>query len=151
MDKLFLHNLIVETLQAIGLYSPEACDLLMGTAAQESAFGRYRRQLGNGPALGIFQMEPFTHDDCWNTFLNYKPQLGQLIIQVSGVGAPCAAYLETNDVYAICMARIKYYRDPQPVPLSVPEQAQYWKRVYNSYMGAGTVEEYMHNYQLYVL
>ena len=36
-----------------------AIDLLLGTAAQESAFGTYLRQV-NGPALGAFQMEPAT-------------------------------------------------------------------------------------------
>ena len=43
------------TLKAIDLYSDEAVSLMLGTCAQESAFGRYRRQLGNGPALGIYQ------------------------------------------------------------------------------------------------
>lgn len=58
MDKRQLRNLIRRVLIGIGGYSEEAENLLMGTAAQESALGEYIRQLGNGPALGIFQMEP---------------------------------------------------------------------------------------------
>ena len=51
------------------LVSQEAENLLMGTAAQESALGEYIRQLGNGPALGIFQMEPETFDDIVRNYL----------------------------------------------------------------------------------
>lgn len=49
-----IKNLITETLTELGLYSDDARDLLLGTCAQESAFGKYRKQLGGGPALGIF-------------------------------------------------------------------------------------------------
>lgn len=150
MDKIFLNQLITSTLQDINLYSTEAVQLLLGTCAQESAFGTYRRQLGGGPALGIFQMEPFTHDDCWASFLNFNSDLSHRILSVSGLSCPNSQSLVDNDKYAICMARVKYYRDSQPIPLDLAGQAMYWKRVYNSFFGAGKVEEYLMNYQKYV-
>ena len=55
MDKNQLSYLIKETLTGIDKYSIDALNLLLGTAAQESRFGHYIRQLGSGPALGIFQ------------------------------------------------------------------------------------------------
>ena len=58
MDPKQLKELIERVLRKVNLYSDAAVDLLMLTAAQESACGKYIRQLGNGPALGIFQMEP---------------------------------------------------------------------------------------------
>jgi hypothetical protein len=142
--------LIETTLQVIDAYSPQAVQLLLGTGAHESGGWQYRRQLGNGPALGFFQMEPFTHDDCWTNYLNYNPHLGQKILAASGLFSPDAAALEHNDVYAICMARVKYMRDPQPIPMDLYGQAAYWKRVYNTYLGRGTVEEYITHYQMFV-
>ena len=43
-----------------------------GTAAVESRMGTYLRQIG-GPALGIWQVEPATHLDCWDNWLDYRP------------------------------------------------------------------------------
>ena len=58
-------DIIEPVLSRLHAASPAARALLLGTAAQESAMGRYIRQLRGGPALGIFQMEPATHDDIW--------------------------------------------------------------------------------------
>ena len=150
MDKFTIRQLITETLTEIHLYSDAALNLLLGTGAHESLNWQYRRQMGNGPALGLFQMEPFTHDDCWNNYLNYYPKLAQSILMVSGMLVPDSSALETNDVYAICMARVKYLRDPQPIPTDLHGQAAYWKRVYNTHLGKGTVEEYITHYNKYV-
>ena len=59
-------------LQEIGLWSQVAENLVLGTAVTESRL-KYLKQLGKGPALGIFQMEPFTHNDIWRTHLWGKP------------------------------------------------------------------------------
>ena len=63
--------IIRPTLQKINLWSEAAENLLLGTAAQESLLGTYLKQNGNGPALGIYQMEPNTHKDIWIHYLNY--------------------------------------------------------------------------------
>lgn len=150
MDKYYMKTTIELALMQTDTYSQQAFDLLMGTSAHESFGWRYRRQLGNGPALGFFQMEPFTHDDCWSNFLQYNPILGQKILFVSGLSFPDASAMETNDIYAACMARVKFLRDPQPIPFDLYGQAEYWKRVYNTHLGRGTVEEYINHYQTFV-
>jgi len=149
MDKFTIRSLIQNTLLSIDAYSTEAVELLLGTGAHESLRWQYRRQLGTGPALGLFQMETFTHNDCWTNFLNYNPVLAQKILQVSGMFAPDASALEYNDVYAICMCRVKYMRDHQPIPMDLYGQAAYWKRVYNTTLGRGTESEYITHYQMY--
>lgn len=53
------------TLEKIELWSEAAENLLLGTTAQESHMGTYIKQVGKGPALGIYQMEPATHKDIW--------------------------------------------------------------------------------------
>ena len=66
MNKVTLRNLITSVLKELNLHSDNAVNLLMGTAAQESHLGKYRKQIGGGPALGIFQMEPATFNDIVN-------------------------------------------------------------------------------------
>lgn len=96
MNKKQLRDLIKRVLVALDLHSESAENLLIGTAAQESALGEYIRQLGNGPALGIFQMEPATFKDIVQNYLQYKPELAKLIMSVSGVNALRSEYLEYN-------------------------------------------------------
>lgn len=151
MDKRQLRNLIRRVLIGIGLYSEEAENLLMGTAAQESALGVYIRQLGNGPALGIFQMEPATFDDIVGNHLHYHPELCKKIRVVAGVSGLNSELLEYNLALAIGMARVHYARVREVIPGSLSGWAYYWKRYYNTLAGKGTEEEFVYNYKRYVL
>lgn len=49
--------IIIPVLQAMGKFSPAAVNLMLGTMAQESSCGKYLKQLDDGVALGVFQME----------------------------------------------------------------------------------------------
>ena len=115
-------QLIVEpALHKINLHSPAAVELVMNTAKQESAL-TYLKQLGQGPALGLFQMEPFTHDDIWNCFLRYKDPLANDLKTLAGFTAdefqsfPNANNLVGNLWYAAAMCRVHYFRRPEPLP-----------------------------------
>lgn len=132
-------------------FTKESVELLAGTCAQESAYGKYRKQLGGGPALGIFQMEPATFHDCIENFLAYKPGLMAKVIKISGVDRLNPDDLEKNDILATCMCRVRYFRDKRPIPETLLGQAEYWKKIYNTYLGKGKVEEYIKNYDRYVL
>lgn len=147
-----LRKSIETALHGIDLYTHGAFKLLLGTAAQESCYGKYRKQIGGGPALGVFQMEPATHDDCWVNFLNYRPELAAKILKVSGLEKPDYKQLENNDIYAACMCRVKYLRDKKQMPngLDIVEMGNYWKRVYNTNQGKGRVYDFVQNYMKYV-
>lgn len=141
----FLVDTIRPTLQSIGLHTPAAEQLLLGTAMQESNLV-HRRQLGNGPARGYFQMEPATHNDIWNNYLAFKPTLGAKIASL--LSAPTAdriGELEHNDRYACAMARAHYHRVPAALPAEgdIVGMAHYWKRYYNTVLGAGKPEEFL--------
>jgi len=151
MDKNQLSYLIKETLTGIDKYSIDALNLLLGTAAQESRFGHYIRQLGSGPALGIFQMEPNTFIDICNNYLFYKDELRKSILEECRVYLLVPEMLEYNLKVSICFARIHYLRFPEPIPNTVEEMAKLWKLRYNSPKGAGTVQEFIDNYRKYVL
>lgn len=136
------------TLQAINLYSPAAEELLILTAAHESALGYWLHQI-NGPAMGIYQMEPATHDDCWVNYLDYRAALGGKISQWGDSPDDMIG----NLYYATAMARVKYLRDSETIPEAndLRGLAAYWKRVYNTAQGKGTIDQAVHHYQQYVI
>nr|WP_087475470.1 hypothetical protein [Nitrospira cf. moscoviensis SBR1015] len=153
MDPKHLRDLVIKpACEAIGLYSLAAEELLLGTACQESKCGTFLKQLGKGPALGIFQMEPRTYHDHWSHFLVGR-ELGQKAGAMAYWGStdahPAPEQMIWNLRFAAAMCRIHYYRvkDPLPAAGDIPAQAAYWKRFYNTPKGAGTVEEYLNNWR----
>ncbi len=133
--------------------SDSALFLLAGTAAQESGFGTYLRQLDMGPAIGVFQMEPATHDDIWDNFIQFRRDLQKVVTDATPHMSEYKAITMEFDLrYAIIMARIHYYRVPDPLPAwhDVDALAAYWKEHYNTHEGAGTVSEFVENYEKYV-
>ena len=156
MDKNYLRKLIYNTLtgvKGVELWSEDVENLLMGTCAQESALGRYREQLGGGPALGIFQMEPNTFNDIIKNYLAHKTKLKYAILNALGVSSLNDLTVEMlidNDEAAIIFARLHYLRVKESIPHSLPAQAAYYKKYYNTPLGKATEEEYIRNYHRYV-
>ena len=150
MNKDQLKNLIESTLKGIGKYSPEAVDLLMGTAAQESNLGYYIKQLGNGLALGIFQTEPNTFIDICNNYLRYRDSVRQSILKECRVHILEPEMLEYNLKVAICFARLQYLRQKGSIPTDIEGMAKYYKEHYNTPLGKATEEEFINNYKKYV-
>lgn len=139
-----LRDLVIcPTLQQLGLDSRAARNLLLGTAAVESHGGDYLQQL-HGPALGIYQMEPRTHDDIWEHFLRQprRQALGERIFALHVIGG--AEEMAWNLRYATAMARAHYLRVPEPLPDADDGWAlgRYWKKHWNTYLGAGTVDQF---------
>ena len=156
MDKNQLRDLIENTLLEISslnqkFYSEEAVNLLMGTAAVESALGKYIRQI-HGPALGIFQMEPATYLDnlkwIYSQGLSFSDKLFDVCNNIRENKPELLMY---NLKVAIVFARIHYYRKPGALPESIEGMAQYWKKHYNTHLGKGTEEKFIEYYKKYVL
>ena len=146
-----LQDVIRPALAVIGLQSVAAEQLLLGTAAAESRLGTYLHQLG-GPALGVWQIEPATHEDVWLNVLAYKQGLRGLVLQLAPPiyvtapeYAPLPRVLCGNLLYACAIARIVYWRHKDPLPEAGDWKgiAAYWKRAYNTPLGAGTVEHFL--------
>jgi len=137
---------IKPVLMNLELYSLGAEQLMLGTAAQESKMGYWLKQVGGGPALGIYQMEPWVHDDVWDNVLKYKTDLAAKITALAGRLGP--EEMVHNMAYATAMTRIHYYRWPErlPEPGNIPGMGHYWKKYYNTVKGKGTVEEFIKNY-----
>lgn len=150
-----LRKLITDVLITMDMYSKNAVELLMLTAAQESHCGEYIEQL-NGPALGIFQMEPNTYEDTFSNYLMYKPRLlnkvKDLFVLHDYVDIP-DLNLRGNLILQIAMARIYYMRFSEQLPdhNNVEAMAQYWKKYWNTPKGKGHVTEAKNNYMRYAV
>ncbi|GBR19441.1 hypothetical protein [Gluconobacter japonicus] len=133
------HCVVDPTLTGLGLGGAAAVNLLTGTALAESR-GMYLKQVGGGPALGLWQMEPATHDDCWNNFLRFPvgKRLGCLLEEMLAPDLPRSAQMITNLRYACAMARIRFYRVKEALPGANDPYAlsRYHKVHYNTVLGA---------------
>ncbi len=140
--------IIRPALMHLSLWSAAAENLLMGTAAQESLLGRYLVQRGGGPALGIFQMEPATHDDCWENYLVHRGDLAARVLKITVAHRSRREQLVWNLYYATAMCRIQYHRFKEPLPdaTDIGGLAAYWKKYWNTEHGKGTAEEFVRNY-----
>lgn len=151
-DKRQFEDLIRRVLERLKMHSDAAVNLLLGTAAQESAFGTYLRQRGGGPALGVFQMEPDTARDIWTNYIYFRMELADLIWHTTGEAGHSDRALESNIAYQVVMARLHYRRESEPLPAAddIEGMARYWKRHYNTMQGKGTEVEFVKNYQKYL-
>ena len=134
-------------------WSVAAEQLVLGTAAQESRL-TYLHQLGGGPALGLFQMEPATVRDHFG-WLRFHSTLNAAVrSMVSAEQAkkefPDPAEIGWNLRLAAALCRVHYLRHSFPLPVAgdVAGFARAWKLTYNTPQGAGTEEEFMRNYRL---
>lgn len=152
IDKEHLKELIVEVLNKAGIYSDPMLLLLLGTAAHESHLGTYLRQL-KGPALGIFQMEPNTAGDIWDNYLKYKPHFVEKIISLTNIPGLDLLALKGNLIYQILMTAFHYIRRIKQIPYTqdINEIANLWKTHYNTNLGKGTVEEFISDYEKFIL
>ena len=133
-------NLVVHTLDEVDMGGDSAVALLLGTAAQESRFGTYLKQLGGGPALGFFQCEKSTFR--WLRSKYPKWLVGRAYKE-----------LEWDIKLGILVCRLRYKVIPEPLPPAndLPALAAYWKKYYNTPHGKGKPEEFIKNFQNYVL
>lgn len=143
-------------LEAIGLHSEAAELLVLGTGATESGY-RYIRQIGKGPAVGLWQMEPATYDDIWRNFLAYRTSLRAQVLAIvhraSGFEPP-AQEMAWNLRLAAAMCRVHYHRrcrvggvEKLPAPGDVRAMAETWKSAYNTRLGAGHPEDFVAAWQ----
>jgi len=136
--------------------------LLLATAAIESDCGYYIKQV-NGPALGIWQMEPATHDDIWENCdalhddiwencdaLSFNGgDIAMLLHSLAPIGKCGDVALIASPMYCCVIARLKYSMDSAYLPkitgdrkIDEVEFYKYYKRVYNTNLGASTFEKW---------
>lgn len=140
-------KIVRPTLKAVDLWSQAAENLLMGTCAQESNGGHYIVQT-KGPAKGIFQCEPATHDYLIQVLKN-KPDLYGKLSDFLG-GNFTAERLVYDLRYATIICRLHYLFVPAALPDAndINALGAYYKKYYNTYLGKATVNGFVNKYNL---
>lgn len=138
-----LEHVIRPATEKCGWQSASSDVLLLGTCEIESGCGKYLMQI-NGPAVGIFQMEPFTHDSLMNYEL--KKTDVQKIFYSSYLSTRIMMKPNTmawNLYYSALMARAKYITKKEPLPKfnDALGMAEYYKLHYNTPLGKSTIEK----------
>lgn len=140
--------IIRPALLAIDLWSQAAENLLLGTAAHESKSGTFLKQM-NGPALGIYQIEPTTFEDIQD-YITANKSLQKKVTALLSPFDQRNGYraLTYHLIFSTAIARLIYLRAPQALPCAqdIPGLAQYWKMHYNTPLGRGTVAEFIAHY-----
>jgi len=148
----FRELIVKSSLNDLLLYSKEAEELLVFTCATESLGGTYIKQ-ANGPALGIYQMEPLTHNDIWQNYIYPNgPLTLRLFSNFNITSMPSEDRLIYDLRYATAMARIHYRRIKSPLPLSTNVDSiwEYYKQYYNTPKGKAEKDESIKKYHDFV-
>jgi hypothetical protein len=132
--------LCAEALLDWGLHSDHCVELLAMLAAHESLGGKHRRQIGGGPALGLFQIEPVTHNSVWDHSDTIKSRAARFGIKED------VSRLEADDRYSIFVARHYLLMDSNPLPKTPEAMAQYCKSYWNR-TGKATPAKYLNDYR----
>ena len=144
-------------------YVEAVTSLLCGTAAVESNL-EYRRQHGFGwesmrGAWGLWQTEALPLLDNLAYLARRKDVADAAARWLYGVDdatleplfsmnqATLVRTIAGWDRLACLMARVHYLRVPAPIPNTQAGRAEYWKRWYNTHLGAGTTDGYLERYR----
>lgn len=137
-------------LKNLDLHSSAAENLLVMIAAHESKMGTYMRQLGGGPAAGIYQMEGSTAMDVWR-YVDERRDDEDWYYQLSDMEGetPLRDSLTWDMGYQTALARIYLYRFPEPLPEAddLEGLAKYAKKYWNTTAGAATPSDYLEAYK----
>lgn len=141
-----IHRLaVVPALDALALGGDRraAERLVLATACAESNLSALE-QHGNGPARGLWQIEPATHRDLWINFLDFRDWLADRVYPIRALAPDLDDQLAVNLVYGAAICRLIYYRRPEPLPPGEAGAcARYWKAHYNTELGKGTVAHFV--------
>lgn len=151
-----MKGLIKRVLQKIDLYSSEASEFIYNIGLVESKY-IYIQQI-QGPAVGVYQIEPWVAVDIIENYLKYRQDLMKLVASTcyldwSHFTAPKEKdweyILTTNLAAQIVFCRLHLRRIPKRLPKTLEEQATQWKQFYNTAKGKGTPEKYCEIVQKY--
>lgn len=148
-----LRSLIIKpVLLDLMAYSDDAAELLMFTCATESDGGTYIKQI-EGPALGIFQMEPATYNDIWQNYINFRDHLKlKLLHSFDAPRMPDEERMIYDLRFATAMARIHYLRVKETLPKANDIQGlfDYYKAHYNTVAGKANYKDSVAAYKKFI-
>ena len=140
-----MKDLIDDVLKVIEMHSDKAAAIVYRTAIAESGFTAIKGYTKGNPALSFWQIEPATANDIYENYVKFRPHLVEKLKKLGFKESDPSGPLKYNLSLAIAMCRIKYWRDPSPLPDvdDIDGQAKLWKKVYNTELGKGTLKHFL--------
>lgn len=125
-----------------------AVDLMMETAAQETHCGQHRDPTPNGAGRGLFQIDPIAFNDICR---RARPTDCAMIFNTWGIDLKKVRHdaLDHSPLLSAIFCRLFYKLIPDAIPSSAEGRAAYWKKHYNTVLGAGSAAEYLVNAKRY--
>ena len=135
-----IKEIIEWTLNRMDMYSDDAAAMIYRTGMAETGY-KHLKQMGGGPAIGFFQIEPATIDN----YVAYRPQIKTDLYALGFDEKDGEMRVMSNIALQVAFCRLCYRRDKNAIPSleNMKAQAKYWKKVYNTKLGKGTVEHFM--------
>ena len=139
---------IVEyALYKLDCYSDDALTLVVRTGMAESGYRALKGYGESNPAIGLWQVEPETMYDMMRNYLRYRPKYKDALKDLGMKFKGDDIKISVMSIMAVQagLCRLHYRRDREPIPSwdDLEAQGRYWKRVYNTIEGRGTVRHFM--------
>ena len=134
------------SLYKIDCYSDDALALVVRTGMAESGYRALKGYGEGNPAIGFWQIEPATMDDMMENYIQYRSHYKKNLISMGmNFKKDTIMSVLSNLAVQAALCRIHYRRDRKPIPSwdDLEAQAKYWKRVYNTVKGRGTVKHFV--------
>ena len=142
-----IKEIVEYSLYEIDCYSDNALALIVRTGMAESGYRALKGYGEGNPAIGFWQIEPATLHDMIKNYLHYRKKytdaLSNLGMKLEGEDVEISVMSNLAVQAALC--RLHYRRDRDPIPAwdNLEDQGKYWKRVYNTIEGRGTVNHFI--------
>ena len=136
------YKYIKEVCDCLGYGKNENADkLLLETARAETLLGKAKDTTLTKVGCGLCQFDKIPFEDVKNRSMKNR----DFILQMLKIDIKVVEYewLTYNPLLSLLFCRLKYKLIPEVIPKTIEERARYWKKYYNSVLGAGDVFHYL--------
>ena len=141
-----IKSIVEYALYKIDSYSDDALALVTRTGMAESGYRALKGYGEGNPAIGFWQIEPATLNDMIENYINYRSHYKKKLVSLGmDFGKDRIMSVMSNMAVQSALCRLHYRRDKYSIPSwdDLEAQGKYWKRVYNTEEGRGTVGHFM--------
>lgn len=120
-----------------------AAPLLVETSQQETMLGTFADHYPYGAGVGLCQFDQIAFVDVKR---RTRASTALAIKKHWGINLNLVQHRELafSPLLSLVFCRLFYRLIPEPIPNSMGERAQYWKRYYNTAKGKGTATDYIY-------
>ena len=141
-----IKEIVEYALYKVDSYSDDALAMVVRTGMAESGYRALKGYGEGNPAIGFWQVEPATMNDMIINYIHYRSHYKKNLISLGmNFEKDTIMSVMSNMAVQAALCRLHYRRDSKPIPSwsNMEAQGKYWKRVYNTFKGRGTIKHFM--------